>query len=156
MTSFVPWNSQPLGKGAEAYAEGKFIDLGGHRTHYLEGGSGNPVILIHGFNLDSQTWIKNIEQLADHFKVFAPDLWGQGYSTREPLDYGYGLFAEQIRLFMEALDIQNALLVGHSMGGAVMSIAGGKFGVDIKKLLLIEPIFLPREVYNIQMRFHPS
>ena len=43
------------------------------------------------------------------------------------------------------------------MGGAIMSIAGGKFGVDIARLVLIEPIFLPRELYTIQMHVsdHP-
>ncbi len=146
MTSFVPWNSQPLGKWAEAYAEGKFIDLGGHRTHYLEGGSGKPVILIHGFNLDSQTWIKNFEQLAAHFKVFAPDLWGQGYSTREPLAYGYELFAEQIRLFMEAVNIQQASLVGHSMGAGTSIMFSIKHGKQVDMLVLIGSTGIPAEL----------
>ena len=68
-----------------------------------------PILLIHGFNLDMHTWIKNIDHLAGHFKVYALDLWGQGYSTRQPLDYGYDLFEEQVRLFMEAMSLQKGL-----------------------------------------------
>jgi pimeloyl-ACP methyl ester carboxylesterase len=65
--------------------------------------------------------------------------------------------ARDLTKFCECLDIKNPYMVGHSMGGAILSIAGGKFGIDIKKLLLIEPIFLPQEVYKIQMRVedHP-
>lgn len=49
MVDFIPWISQPPNKWAENYAEGKFIDLVGRRTHYLEAGMWEPVILIHGF-----------------------------------------------------------------------------------------------------------
>lgn len=65
---------------------GKFIELGGHSTHYVERGAGEPVILIHGFFYDSYTWSNNLDALADRFKVYALDLWGFGYSTREPMD----------------------------------------------------------------------
>ena len=114
MTDFISWNSQPLELWAEKYAEGKFTDLGGRRTHFIEAGSGEPVILVHGFFFDSFTWHNNIDALAANFRVLAPDLWGFGYSTREPLDYGYPLYAEQLLMFMDALDIVKASLVGHS------------------------------------------
>lgn len=84
MSKFIPWNSQPLDVWADRYAEGKFIDPAGRRTHYVERGHGKPVILIFGFNPDFHTWIKNLDQLAARFKVYAPDLWGQGYSARQP------------------------------------------------------------------------
>lgn len=146
MAEFVPWDSQSLDKWAETYAEGNFIDLGGHRTHYLEAGSGEPVILIHGFNLDNQTWTKNFDQLAAHFKVFAPDLWGQGFSTRQPLDYGYDLFVEQIRLFMEALDIQKASLVGHSMGAGTSIVFSLKHRETVNKLVLLGSTGIPTKL----------
>lgn len=47
MAKFVKWNSQPLEDWAEKHAQGKFIDLDGHKTHYIEKGAGEPVILIH-------------------------------------------------------------------------------------------------------------
>jgi len=55
MTNFIPWNSQPLEEWATKYARGKFIDLDGLSMHYLEKGSGDPVILIHGFFFDTLT-----------------------------------------------------------------------------------------------------
>lgn len=143
MTEFIPWNSQPLDVWADRYAEGKFIDLAGRRTHFIERGQGNPAVLIHGFNLDSHTWIKNLDHLAARLKTYVPDLWGQGYSTRQPLDYGYDLFEEQIRLFMEALDIQKASLVGHSMGAGTSIVFALKNRDKVDKLVLVDSTGIP-------------
>jgi pimeloyl-ACP methyl ester carboxylesterase len=120
MSEFVPWNSQPLEVWASKYAPGKFIELNGLSTHYIEKGSGKPVILLHGFFFDSYMWDKSIDALTERYKVYAMDLWGFGYSTREPLDYGYPLYTQQLLKFMDALDIQSASLIGQSMGGGTI------------------------------------
>ena len=146
MIEFIPWNSQPLDAWAERYAEGKFLDLAGRRTHYIELGQGRPVVLIHGFNLDLNTWAKNREQLATRFKVYAPDLWGQGYSTRQLPEYGYDLFEYQIRLFMEALDIEKASLVGHSMGGGTAIKFALRNQDQVDKLVLVDSTGIPAEL----------
>lgn len=143
MAEFIPWNSQPLEAWASRYARGTFVDLGGRKTHYLEKGAGAPVILLHGFLYDSYLWADNIDALARHFKVYALDLWGWGYSTREPLDYGYALYAEQLRLFMDHLALPRASLVGQSMGGGTAI----RFTVDhrerVDKLVLVDSAGLP-------------
>jgi len=74
MNKAIPWDSQPLNEYAEKYAKGKFVELKGRRTHSIENGSGDPLILIHGFFFDSFTWHNNIPTLSEHFNVFAPDL----------------------------------------------------------------------------------
>jgi len=89
MTNFIPWGSQPLDAWTKKYARGQMIELDGLQTHYIEKGTGDPVILIHGFYFDTHMWDKNLDALAEHYQVYVPDLWGFGYSTREPLDYGY-------------------------------------------------------------------
>jgi pimeloyl-ACP methyl ester carboxylesterase len=143
MTDFVPWNSQPLDDWAKEFAEGDSIDLRGRRTHFVRRGQGEPVLLIHGFNLDWHTWTKNIDPLAAHFEVYAPDLWGQGLSTREPLDYGYALFSEQIQMFMDALGIEQASLVGHSMGGGTSIVFSLHNRERVKKLILLDSTGIP-------------
>ena len=143
MPGFIPWNSQPLEGWAERHAKGKFVELGGRRTHYLEKGSGPPLILLHGFFYDSYLWAENIDALARHFKVYAIDLWGCGYSTRESMNYGYPLYAEQLRLFMDALNIDHASLVGQSMGAGTAL----KFCVQhrrrVDKLVLVSAAAMP-------------
>jgi len=112
----VTWNSQPLDEWRVKYAKGKLINLDGHSAHYVEKGDGKPVILLHGWFHDSQMWSKNVDSLAQTLKVYALDLWGFGYSTREPMDYGYPLYATQLLKFMDTLNIQKVSLVGQSMG----------------------------------------
>lgn len=143
MRDFIPWDSQPLDVWTDRYAEGKFIELAGRRTHYVERGSGDPVLLIHGFNMDLNTWTKNLDQLAEEFKVFAIDLWGQGYSTRGFLDYGYDLFEEQVRLFMDAMGIERISLVGHSMGGGTSVVFALRKREMVSKLVLVGSTSIP-------------
>jgi pimeloyl-ACP methyl ester carboxylesterase len=143
VTDFIPWNSQPLDVWADKYAEGKFIGLEGRRTHFIDTGSGSPILLVHGFFFDSFTWHNNIEALADNFRVLAPDLWGFGYSTREPLDYGYSLYAKQLLLFLDALHIEKASIVGHSMGGGTGIYFAVHHPDRVNKLLLVDAAAMP-------------
>ena len=143
MSEFIRWNSQPLDVWAGKYAQGKFVNLDGRRTHYIEKGEGEPVILLHGFFYDSYLWAANIDALARHFKVYALDLWGCGYSTREPLDYGYQLYADQVLLFMDRLGIQSASLVGQSMGAGTAILFCVQHRQRVNKLLLVDAAGLP-------------
>ncbi len=143
MVEFIPWNSRPLNEWAKKYATGKFIKLDGYSTHYIEKGEGEPVILVHGFFYDSYMWNKNIDALADRFKVYALDLWGFGYSTREPMDYGYPLYADQLLKFMDALNIQKASLVGQSMGGGTCILFSARHRDRVNKLILVDPAGIP-------------
>ena len=143
MSEVICWNSQPLDGWASKHAQGKFVDLDGHTTHYIEKGEGEPVLLLHGFFYDSYLWAANMDALAESFKVYALDLWGFGYSTRELLDYGYQLYADQVLLFMDSLDIQRASLVGQSMGGGTAILFCVQHRQRVSKLLLVDPAGLP-------------
>jgi pimeloyl-ACP methyl ester carboxylesterase len=139
MSDFIPWSSQPLDDWAAKYAKGKFTDLGGRKTHYVEKGEGEPVIFLHGFLYDCNLWASNIDALASRFKVYALDLWGFGYSTREPLDYGYQLYVDQLLMFMDDQGIEKASLVGQSMGGATAVMFYNRHKERVNKLLLVDP-----------------
>ena len=143
MPGFIPWNSQPLEDWTNKYATGKVIELDGLPTHYVEKGSGEPVILIHGFFFDSYMWNKNIDVLAERFKVYAFDLWGFGYSTREPLDYGYPLYTQQLLKFMNTLDISRASLIGQSMGGGTIINFTVSNQDRVDKIVLVDPAGMP-------------
>ena len=143
MSEFVPWNSQPIDDWASLHSEGEIIELDGRKTHFVRRGQGSPVVLIHGFNLDWHTWMRNLDQLAADREVFAPDLWGQGLSTRLPLDYGYELFVEQIRLFMDVMGIESASLVGHSMGGGTSIVFALHNRQRVDKLVLVDSTGIP-------------
>ena len=146
MSHFIPWDSQPLNDWGEKHARGKFIELDGHRTHYIEKGHGAPVILLHGFFYDTHMWDGNMDAFAEQYKVYVLDLWGFGYSTRQILDYGYPLYAKQLKLFMDALGIQKASLIGQSMGGGTI-IRFCVYNRDrVEKIVLVDPAVLPNEL----------
>jgi len=62
----------------ERFAKGKFVTVDDKKVHYVEKGDGKPIILIHGFLYHTVMWKKNIDALAERFKVYAIDLWGWG------------------------------------------------------------------------------
>ncbi|RZA08201.1 MAG: alpha/beta hydrolase [Moraxellaceae bacterium] len=146
MSDYIRWNSQPLDSWASKYAKGKFVDLDGKKTHYIEKGEGEPVILLHGFFYDSYLWEENINFLAQKFKVYALDLWGCGYSTRDPLDYSYQLYTNQLLLFMNYLGLERASLVGQSMGGGTAMMFCLQHRHRVNKLLLVDPAGLPNSL----------
>ncbi|MFD0726740.1 alpha/beta fold hydrolase [Lysobacter brunescens] len=143
MSGFVPWDSQSLDDWTRRHARGATIELAGYRTHYIEKGEGPPLILLHGFFYDTYLWAENIDALARHFKVYALDLWGCGYSTRDPMDYGYALYAEQLRLFMDAMGLAHASIAGQSMGAGTAI----KFCVEhrdrVDRLVLVDAAGMP-------------
>jgi pimeloyl-ACP methyl ester carboxylesterase len=146
MSGFIPWNSQPLSEWADKYAPGKFIDLDGLSTHYIEKGSGEPIILLHGFFFDHNMWNASIDILAEKYKVYALDLWGFGYSTRKPLDYGYPLYTKQLLNFMDALNIQRASLIGQSMGGGTIMNFTVSNRDRVDKIVLVDAAGMPNEL----------
>ena len=141
--SFVPWDSQPLLRWAAKHAQGRLTNLGGHTTHYLEQGEGEPVILLHGYFYDSFMWRRNLDALSERFKVYALDFWGSGYSTRQPMEYGYELFSAQLLMFMDALGIPKASLIGQSMGGGVAMLFALQHRDRVDRLVLAAPAGLP-------------
>ena len=144
--TFIPWNSQPLMRWASRYARGKLISLGGHPTHYLEEGEGDPVICLHGFFYDSYMWAHNLDALAECGKVYALDLWGAGYSTRQPMDYSYELYTTQLLMFMDALRIRKASFIGQSMGGGIAMLFAAQHPDRVDKLVLAAPAGLPNRL----------
>jgi len=106
---------------------GKVIDLAGAPIHYVDEGSGPTVILIHGFGGHTFSYRHQIADLSRDHRVVALDLLGYGYSGRTK-DADYSLTAQAGRVIglMDALGIERASLVGHSMGGEVaMRVAAG-------------------------------
>ena len=96
------------------------VEVAGRNIRYLtKGEGGTPVILIHGFGGDLNNWLFNHDALAAKRVVHALDLPGHGSSAKDVGDGSVGFFAEVVTGFADALGIEQAHLVGHSMGGAI-------------------------------------
>jgi pimeloyl-ACP methyl ester carboxylesterase len=82
-------------------------------------GEGTPVVLIHGFPFDHSLWEDVIPLLKEHARLILPDLRGFGKSPIPDGVYSMRLMAEDIAALLDKLNIQKAVLAGHSMGGYI-------------------------------------
>ncbi|MHA6669799.1 alpha/beta fold hydrolase [Homoserinimonas sp. A447] len=84
---------------------------------YEDHGSGQPVVLIHGYPLNGRSWEKQEAVLLDAgFRVIAYDRRGFGQSSQPTIGYDYDTFAADLKVIMDTLDLQGAVLIGFSMG----------------------------------------
>jgi len=108
-----------VGAGAERHQR----VIGDHAWVWLESGAGPPVLLLHGFTGMKENWLPLVGDLAQDFRVIAPDLPGWGASERvDGADYGYAAQAQRLQEYIEALALQEVVLVGHSMGGGIAAL----------------------------------
>ena len=105
---------------ADAGPQYEFVETPAGRLRYAVRGDGGPVVLlIHGFGGDLDNWLFNIDALAGKATVYALDLPGHGQSTKHIAEPGLPCLANAVRAFMDAVGVETAHLVGHSMGAAV-------------------------------------
>jgi pimeloyl-ACP methyl ester carboxylesterase len=98
----------------------------GGSLHVVERGdrTARPLVLLHGVTLSSRVWAHQVAELSTRFRVIAPDWRGHGRSLAGSEGYGLGRLARDLGMVLDALDVRDAVLVGHSMGGmAVMRFA---------------------------------
>ncbi|MEV4197106.1 alpha/beta fold hydrolase [Micromonospora globbae] len=85
--------------------------------YYEDHGTGQPVVLIHGFPLDGHSWEKQSAALLQAgYRVVTYDRRGFGRSSQPAVGYDYDTFAADLNVLMEKLDLTDAVLVGFSMG----------------------------------------
>src|SRR5215472_14918193 len=100
----------------------RFFVSDGLRLRYLDGGSGDAIVLLHGFAHDADRWVKSgaFERLASRRRVLALDLRGHGQSDKPHDPEAYvPMDADVIRMLDDA-DVSRAHCVGYSMGGTLV------------------------------------
>jgi non-heme chloroperoxidase len=110
--------------------------------YYEDHGSGEPVILIHGYPLSSRAWDKQIPVLLDAgHRVITYDRRGFGKSSQPTSGYDYDTFAADLKALIDKLDLHDVTLVGHSMGTGEVTHYLGTYGSDrITRGVLVSPI----------------
>ncbi|WP_313676085.1 alpha/beta fold hydrolase [Mycolicibacterium sp.] len=101
------------------FTDMKFLDVHGERVAYVDEGSGEAILLLHGILGSSQTWRAVIGPLSRNYRVVAPDLLGHGNSTKPRSDYSLGALSVLVRDILDQLGIARATIVGHSLGGGI-------------------------------------
>ncbi|MEZ3160426.1 alpha/beta hydrolase [Microbacterium sp. BWT-B31] len=120
------------------------------RLFYTDQGVGQPVVLIHGFPLNGESWGKQQAALLDAgYRVIAYDRRGFGASTKTASGYDYDTFASDLNVLIETLNLTNAVLVGFSMGTGEIARYLSRYGsariARVAFLGSLEPYLLKTE-----------
>lgn len=110
--------------------------------YYEDHGSGDPVVLIHGYPLSGASWEKQVAVLLDSgHRVVTYDRRGFGKSSQPTTGYNYDTFAEDLQKLVAQLKLQNFALVGFSMGGGEVARYLGKNGSKgVSKAVIISGV----------------
>ncbi|HOW25648.1 MAG TPA: alpha/beta fold hydrolase [Bacteroidales bacterium] len=107
------------------------------KLFYRHFGSGEPLILLHGVFGMSDNWVTVGRRLGAHFSVFIPDQRNHGHSPHNEAHNYYAL-ADDVLEFMDEHNLQDAAIIGHSMGGKVAMCVALEASHRINKLVIID------------------
>ena len=113
------------------------VAVNGINLAYTRLGKGTPLVLVHGFPLDSSSWNELIPYLKDHFDLILPDLRGFGKSTTVETPYTLSDMADDLAGLLDDLGVEKTALAGHSMGGYISLAFAKKYPQRVSGLGLI-------------------
>jgi pimeloyl-ACP methyl ester carboxylesterase len=134
----------------------KQIDLpNGLRYVYLEGGTGEPLLLLHGFGANKDNFVLVAGELAKRYRLIIPDHIGFGESSHpQDADYAPAAQVERLRAFMQALNVNRMHIGGSSMGGQIALSYAAAYPDQVVSLWLLDPAGIwsatPSELLNVK------
>ena len=134
------YSSQPgLGTGG-SWRE---VIVSGRPVRYEVGGEGDPVVLVHGLSGSTRWWDRNVPDLAKHYRVYLVNLPGFGAFRRRAQRFVLAEATSWLLAWMEAVGLESAHFVGHSMGGYLsLKLAARRPGA-VRRLVLVDPAGMP-------------
>lgn len=117
--------------------EHRMIDAGGLGVHVAQAGSGEPVLMLHGWPQHWYSWREVIKRLAGHYRLICPDLRGFGWTEAPGHGYDPETFAADAIALLDALDIERARVIGHDWGGYTSFLLGIRHPDRIERLIAI-------------------
>jgi pimeloyl-ACP methyl ester carboxylesterase len=134
-----------LGMVSQSYSawtmglENHDVTLGGYRIHYMAGGQGKPLVLVHGLAGRAENWLPLIpEFIHSGYRVYALDLLGYGRSDRPDVDYSIALETDILRQFLDSQNLPQTDLTGWSMGGWISLKFAAENASRVHRLVLMD------------------
>jgi pimeloyl-ACP methyl ester carboxylesterase len=125
----------------------QYIKVGSINTRYWSAGTkGDPVVLLHGGGSSIEVWVYTVQALAQHHRVFAFDMVGTGLSDKPAVPYSLAYQLQFLNTFLDTFGIQQASLIGNSMGGSVALKFALQSPERVRKLGLVSSFGLGREI----------
>ena len=120
----------------------RFAEVNGVRLHYRIGGSGAPIVLLHGYTQTGHMWHPIVPSLIPHHTVIVPDLRGAGDSAKPQTGYEKKALAVDIHELMTSLGVDRVTVVGHDIGLMVAYAYAAQFPRATDRVVLMDA-FLP-------------
>jgi pimeloyl-ACP methyl ester carboxylesterase len=124
-----------------ALTDRRFLDLPGAGTAYIESGDGPVLVLIHGVGLNASVWTPQIEAFAGRCRVIAYDTLGHGGSAVPPANASLAHYAAQLGSVLDALVVERAVLLGHSMGALIATLYAIEQPERVDALIAANPVY---------------
>ena len=131
----------PAGAGTPAI-KSSVTNAAGFKMHYLVAGSGEPVLLLHGYAQTSHMWRPLIAELAKTNLVIAPDLRGFGSSAKPDTGYDKKTMAQDVHALVASLGLKRVAVVGHDIGLMVAYAYAAQYPDEVSRIVLMDA-FLP-------------
>jgi pimeloyl-ACP methyl ester carboxylesterase len=122
--------------------QSRFAEVNGVKLHYLVAGSGDPIILVHGYAETSHMWLPLIKELQKDHLVIAPDLRGFGDSSMPESNYTKAVMAQDIHALATSLKLGHVKIVGHDIGLMVAYAYAAQYPSEVDRVALMDA-FLP-------------
>lgn len=139
----APSSAARLALGLERWRSGlrtHTAEVCGFVMPYLEGGTGAPLVLLHGFGGDKDNFIRVARFLTPHYRVICPDLPGFGDAGRDPqASYSMTEQVERVRVLLDQLKLPKVHLGGNSMGGFIAAQLAASYPERVISLWLLDP-----------------
>ena len=127
-------------KKTYANQHSQFIEIEGMNVHYRDEGEGQTIVLLHGTGASLHTWDKWTNELKKTFRVIRLDLPAYGLTGPHPeKKYSLSDYSSFLNSFVESLDIDNFILSGNSLGGAIAWYYASEYQNKVKLLSLLDP-----------------
>ena len=133
----------PKAISADFPFESKYVEVHGSKIHYVDEGSGDPILFLHGNPTSSYLWRNIIPYLMPHGRCIALDLIGMGKSDKPDLDYRFFDHSKYVEGFIEKLDLSNLTLVIHDWGSALGFHYAMRHENNIKGIAFMEAMLKP-------------
>ena len=149
------WLELPLPELVNRYQlpDSRFVDVDGVRVHYVDRGSGPPVVLLHASFLSLRSWDQLSAKLEGRFRVIRLDLSGAGLTGDDPSRrYGIERNIELVHGLLARLQLDSVALVGTSSGGITAFRYAARYPEQVARLVLINSAGMPRTAATNPLR----